>query len=45
MSGPLPKIVRYCIERGYANLKRTRPGTIRYGRARHNLLDAEDHHN
>jgi hypothetical protein len=41
VSGPLPSVVRYCLAQGMATLRRTNPGTIRYGRSRHNLLDAE----
>jgi hypothetical protein len=42
ISGPLPAVVRYCINRGLASLRRTAPGTIRFGRSRHNLFDADN---
>lgn len=41
LSGPLSRTVRYCLDKGYATLRRTRPGELRGARARHNLLDAE----
>lgn len=41
VSGPIPKIVRYCVARGMATLTRTKPGAVRSGRSRHNLIDAD----
>lgn len=41
ISGPLSKVQQYCIDRGFASLRRTKPGELRGSRARHNLFDAE----